>query len=92
MLAKHVYSVLEISAAAAHTDANKVLSRTCHFVNLQWITTKENCLDKIYFRLSSKAGGRDLEFCPQCKINLGLSVVYREFNCLDKSYVLAKNT
>ena len=58
------------------------------FVNSQWITTEENCLNKIYFSLGSRGGGTDLDACPRCKLNLCLSVIYREFNCLDKSYVV----
>ena len=63
----------------------------CHFVNSQWITTEEKCLDKIKYSLGSKAAGRDLDAYPQCKMNLCFIVIYREFNCLDKSDVLAKN-
>ena len=80
--------MLEISAAANDADVNEILGRTCYFVNSQWITTEENCLDKIYFKLRSRGGGRDLDACPRCKLNLCLSVIYREFNCLDMSYVV----
>ena len=86
-----IIKLLEISTIGNHANVNEILSRTWHFVNSQWITTKENCLDKIYYSLGSKAGSRDLDVCPQCKMSLCFSVIYREFNCLDKSYVLAKN-
>ena len=80
--------MLEISAAANDADVNEILDRTCYFVNSQWVTTEENCLDKIYFNVGSRGGGRDLDACPRCTINLCLSVIYREFNYLDKSYVV----
>ena len=84
-----ILKLLEISAVANHSDVREILSRTCYFVNSQWLTSEKNCFEKIYFRLISKAGGRDLEVCSQCQINLCLSVIYKEFNCLNKSYVLA---
>ena len=52
-----ILRLLEISALANHTDVNEILSKTCHFVNSQWITSNENCLDKIYYSLGSKAEG-----------------------------------
>ena len=85
-----IIKLLEISTVGNHANVNEILSRMCHFVNSQWITTEENCLDKIYYSLGSKAGSRDLDVCPQCKMNLCFSVIYREFNCLDKFYVLEK--
>ena len=84
--------MLEISAAANNTDANEILGRMCHFVNSQWVTNEENCLDKIYFRLGSRARGKDLDSFPQCRTNIYFSVIYREFNYLDKSYVVAAKT
>ena len=86
-----IIKLLKISTVGNHANVNEILSRTFHFVNSQWITTEENCLDKIYYSLGGKAGSRDLDVCPQCKMNLCFSVIYREFNCLDKSYVLAKS-
>ena len=70
----------------------EILSRTCYFVNSQWITSEESCLDKIYFRVNSKAGCKDLPgyVCSQCQTKLYLSIIHKEFNCLDKSYVLMK--
>ena len=85
-----ILRVLEISAVANDADVNEILGRTYYFVNSQWITTEENCLDKIYFKLRSRGGGRDLDACPRCKLNLCLSVIYREFNCLDKSDIVKK--
>ena len=80
--------ILEISAAANDADVNDFLGRMCYFVNSQWISTEENCLDKIYFSLGSRGGVTDLDACPRCKLNLCLSVIYIEFNCLDRSYVV----
>ena len=81
-----------ITAEANNSDVCEILSKTCYFVNSQWLMSEENCLDKFYFGLSSNAGGRDLYACNECKINLCLSVLYKEFNCLGKSYVLNRNT
>ena len=50
----------------------------CHFVNLQWITTEEKCLDKIKYSLGSKAAGRDLDTYPQCKMNLCFILLFTE--------------
>ena len=86
-----IIKLLETSTVGNHANVNKILSRMCHFVNSQWITTEEKCLDKIKYSLGSKAAGRDLDAYPQCKMNLCFIVIYREFNCLDKSDVLAKN-
>ena len=50
----------------------------CHFVNSQWITTEKKCLDKIKYSLGSKAAGRDLDACPQCKMNLYFILLFTE--------------
>ena len=85
-----ILKLLEITAAVHHSSVREILSRTCHFVNSQWITSEENCLDRIYFRLNSKVGGRDLlgYVCSKYQTKLCLSITHKEFNCLDKSYVL----
>ena len=83
---------IHTAAAVNHTSEREILSRTCYFGNSQWITSEENCSDKIYFRLNSKAGGRDLPgyVYSQCQTKLYLSIIHKEFNCLDKSYIFMK--
>ena len=87
-----ILKVLEVTAAVNHSSVHEILSRTCYFINSQWITSEENCLDKIYFRVNSKAGCKDLlgYVWSQCQTKLHLSIIQKEFNCLDKSYVLMK--
>ena len=88
-----ILKLLEITAAVNYSSVLAILSRTCYFVNSQWITSEENCLDKIYFDLNGRTGRRCgdlLGVCSQCQTMLCLSIIHKEFNCLDKYFILTK--
>ena len=76
------------------------MSSICFFVNSQWLfTLEENCLEKIHFdkihfdmngRVGIKYEGILGNVCAQCQIKLRLKIIHREFDYLDKSYILTK--
>ena len=88
-----IYKLLEITAAVNDCSVREVLSKTFYFVNSQWNTLEENCLDKIHFELNraDKKYENILGYvCYQCQTKLCLKIIHREFNYLDQSYILPK--
>ena len=70
------------------------MNLTCSLVNSQWLFTlalEENCLDGIGFGAARKKYEGNLHnVCAECKSKLCLRIIHREFNYLDKSYILTK--
>ena len=89
-----ICKLLEITAATNCSSVREVLNRTCYFVNSQWITLEENCLDKIRFELNGRAGRKYENIlsyvCYQCQSKLCLMIIHKEFNYLDKSCIIKK--
>ena len=63
-----------------------IFSKSCHFVNSGWLSTEKNCPDKFHY----KVGGLT-DICEECELKLCLKFVQRDFNYLDKSYIITKN-
>ena len=86
--------MLQSTAAYNAVNVRKNLNSTCSFVNSQWLFTlalQENCLDRISLDTAEKKYEGSLRnACAECKSKLCLKIIRREFNYLNKSYILTK--
>ena len=81
-----IENILEITGTANDLSLQEVFSKSCHFVNLWWLSTEKNCPDKFHYKVGSLTN-----ICEECELKLCLKFIQRDFNYLDKSYIITKN-
>ena len=80
-----IKNMFEITGVANDLILQEVFSKLCHFVIQGGYQQKKNCPDKFHYKV---VGLTDI--CDECELKLCLKFIQRDFNYLDKSYIITK--
>ena len=83
--------ILEITTAGNCNKVHKIMNSMCCFINSQ-LLAEENCLDKVHFWLNHRIKYGDILdiVCLQYKPKFCTTIIYKELNLLDKSYIITR--